>query len=125
MMTFGLFGKHVFSFGLLLAVALTALPAPGGSAQRVEAAGMPTVIVANNQSDTIIVTVRAGDTLSSIARRYNTTVYTLVQPNQSGIRTGSMSASGCACRRRQAVRRAILFALASRAEGLPPRSGEL
>ncbi len=82
MMTFGLFGKHVFSFGLLLAVALTALPAPGGSAQRVEAAGMPTVIAANNQSDTIIVTVRAGDTLSSIARRYNTTVYTLVQLNQ-------------------------------------------
>lgn len=78
----GLFGKHVFSFGLLLAIALTALPAPGGSAQQVEAAGMPTVIAADSQSDTIVVTVRAGDTLSSIARRYNTTVYTLVQLNQ-------------------------------------------
>ncbi len=82
MVRLSLFSKRVFYFGLLLAVALTALPALGGSTQRVEAAPMPTVVTANQQSDTIIYTVRAGDTLSSIARRYNTTVYTLMQLNR-------------------------------------------
>lgn len=76
--------KRVFYLGLLLAIALSALPSWRVSAQPAQPAGVAESRIAAQEDGTIIYTVRRGDTLSAIARRYNTTVAILMQLN--GIR---------------------------------------
>ncbi len=75
-------GKRVLYAGLLLAIMVSALPMAGVSAQRAAADSLSVAAIGpNQQGGTIIYTVRAGDTLASIARRYNTTVAALAQLN--------------------------------------------
>jgi LysM repeat protein len=75
-------GKRVLYTGLLLAIMVSALPLAGISAQQAAAGTLPAVAIeANQQGGTIVYTVRAGDTLASIARRHNTTVAALAQLN--------------------------------------------
>lgn len=80
-------GKRVLLFAALFALLFMAMPGLAGRAAQVEAAGGSAVTSQVSGATTIYV-VRRGDTLSNIARRYNTTVYTLVQLN--GIRNPNL-----------------------------------
>ncbi len=74
------FGRRVLYLALLLALVFAALPALVGSGPRAEAAAA-TSIGQQSFTGTTIYVVRRGDTLSSIARRFNTSVYALMQLN--------------------------------------------
>lgn len=83
MARFFLFDKRVLYLGLLLALVFALFPGlagvPGAAAS--SAAG---INAAQSGASTTVYVVRRGDTLSGIARQFNTTVHTLVQRN--GIR---------------------------------------
>ncbi len=73
--------KRVLYFGLLFALVLALVPAFAGSASRAEASGAASIGAARNPETTVIYVVRRGDTLGSIARRFNTTISALMQLN--------------------------------------------
>lgn len=75
-------GRRMFLLSLLLAISLSALPSLSVSAQPAQPAGVVESRVAAQEGDTIIYTVRRGDTLSAIARRYGTTVAVLMRLNR-------------------------------------------
>ncbi len=76
------FGTRMLYAGLLLAIIFSALPVAGLAARQASAESLSAAASAtNHQGGTIVYTVRAGDTLASIARRYNTTVAILAQLN--------------------------------------------
>ncbi len=76
------FGKRALYVGLLLAILFNVLPMAGVSAHQAAAGTLPGAsIKVQEQAGTIVYTVRAGDTLALIARRYNTTVAVLAQLN--------------------------------------------
>jgi LysM repeat protein len=75
--------RRVLCIGFLLALVLALFPAMTGPAA-VEASGAAVVGAAGQPAGTIIYVVRPGDTLGGIARRYNTSINTLMQLN--GIR---------------------------------------
>ena len=81
--SFGL-SKRSLYLGLLFALVVALVPTFAGTGLRAEALGATSIGATRDLGTTMIYVVRRGDTLSSIARRYNTTIYTLMQLN--GIR---------------------------------------
>ncbi|OQA47612.1 MAG: putative cell wall hydrolase LytN precursor [Chloroflexi bacterium ADurb.Bin325] len=76
------FDRRTWAVGLLLAAALSVLPVVGLSAQPAAAEGRPAAsLTVGHEDGVIIYTVRAGDTLAAIARRYGTTVAVLTRLN--------------------------------------------
>ncbi|MGE5602563.1 MAG: LysM peptidoglycan-binding domain-containing protein [Nitrososphaerales archaeon] len=76
-----LFGKRVLYLGLLLALALALFPG-FVAVPPAAASGLNELGAAQDHASTIIYTVRRGDTLASIARRFNTTISALMQLNR-------------------------------------------
>lgn len=72
--------RRVLCFGFLLALVFALLPAMTGPAT-IEASGATAVSAAGQPVGTVTYVVRPGDTLSGIARRYNTSINVLMQLN--------------------------------------------